>query len=501
MPILLFLLTVVSRLPFTSAYLYQMDSGHFALALADYDLKLHQPHPPGYFLYVMLGRLVHLLIPDANTTFVLIGILFSGLTVVTIYYLGMEMFDKRTGTVAAFIALFSPNFWFHGEVALTYTVEAFFSALVGLLCWRLSRSRTGYLWHSVALLGVAGGFRQTGAVFLFPLWLFSARKESLPRIGAALALGAIVVLSWLIPMLAMTGGADAYLAAFRELWLFNTGHNSVFENGPVRLKEFALILTAFLFFSMGAALPLSALALYALVRTGRLPLLLRRETAFLAFWILPAFLFYLLVFIHPSNPGYALIMLPPLTLACSNAIMFLVDELKKFTTRDLSSALVCIVLLSNAGIFLLARIHTSRWELVEHDRNTAAVLRELSAFNPEKTALFTGPYHYYGYRHLMVYLPRFTVYQVDVRRSSSGEMRKQFGGKDRKTFLTEEICLPKEITSFAAVVVDDPKEKPKIHPRLAVTRITPHIRIVSGPIKGIGDLFPELGPVCRLDNH
>ena len=35
------------------------------------------------------------------------------------------------------IFLFSPLSWFHGTVALTYIVEAFFSALVGYLCWRV----------------------------------------------------------------------------------------------------------------------------------------------------------------------------------------------------------------------------------------------------------------------------------------------------------------------------------------------------------------------------
>ncbi len=96
LPACLFLLTVISRIPFTSKFLYHMDSVQFALALDQYDVTIHQPHPPGYFLYVMLGRLLRLFIHDANTVFVVISIFFSGLTVVAVYFLGKEMFDRKT---------------------------------------------------------------------------------------------------------------------------------------------------------------------------------------------------------------------------------------------------------------------------------------------------------------------------------------------------------------------------------------------------------------------
>ena len=134
LPLFFFTLTILTRIPFTSKYLYHWDSVQFALSLENYDITVHQPHPPGYFLYVMLGRLINFFVKDANTTFIFISILFSSLAVVTIYFLGKEIFDKKTGILAALIALTSPNLWFHGEVALTYIVEAFFSSLAALLC-------------------------------------------------------------------------------------------------------------------------------------------------------------------------------------------------------------------------------------------------------------------------------------------------------------------------------------------------------------------------------
>ncbi|MBN1276884.1 MAG: glycosyl transferase, partial [Deltaproteobacteria bacterium] len=73
-PAFFFIVTILTRLPFTSRLLYHWDSVQFALGLEDYDITVHQPHPPGYFLYVMLGRLVYFFIRDANYALIIISI-------------------------------------------------------------------------------------------------------------------------------------------------------------------------------------------------------------------------------------------------------------------------------------------------------------------------------------------------------------------------------------------------------------------------------------------
>ena len=42
---------VYTRVRYHAPYLYSWDSVSFALSLENYDIRLHQPHPPGYFLY------------------------------------------------------------------------------------------------------------------------------------------------------------------------------------------------------------------------------------------------------------------------------------------------------------------------------------------------------------------------------------------------------------------------------------------------------------------
>ncbi len=43
-------LALLLRIPFMSRFLYHWDSVNYALSLERYDVRLHQPHPPGYFL-------------------------------------------------------------------------------------------------------------------------------------------------------------------------------------------------------------------------------------------------------------------------------------------------------------------------------------------------------------------------------------------------------------------------------------------------------------------
>ncbi len=44
----LFLLGLVSRLPFRSEILYHWDSVNFAYAIEEFNIAKEQPHPPGY---------------------------------------------------------------------------------------------------------------------------------------------------------------------------------------------------------------------------------------------------------------------------------------------------------------------------------------------------------------------------------------------------------------------------------------------------------------------
>ena len=163
----------ISRFLFRSHYLYDLDSVNFALAMRRFDPRVHQPHPPGYFLYICLGRLLNIMFHDANLALVVFSILASCGLVIVIYKMTLDWFGSMAAQFAGIFLLFSPLTWFHGTVALTYIVEAFFSGLIGYLCWRIDRGRAGFILPAAVALGLSAGVRPSSLVFLAPLFLFS----------------------------------------------------------------------------------------------------------------------------------------------------------------------------------------------------------------------------------------------------------------------------------------------------------------------------------------
>lgn len=141
----------------------------------------------------------------------------------------------------------SPDLWFHGEIALTYIIEAFFSTFIALLCWKIYKGEHRYIWISVIALAVAGGIRQNTMVFLFPLWLFSVKEVQIRKIIVSVCLLIGCCLLWFVPMITITGGWDAYQEAFSELWRFHTGRYSVFEKGwdSIRMSFFPIFFLLF----------------------------------------------------------------------------------------------------------------------------------------------------------------------------------------------------------------------------------------------------------------
>src|ERR1700679_1710355 len=204
--VLLIVAVALSRWGFRSHYLYDLDSVNFALAMQRFDPRVHQPHPPGYFLYIGAGRLLNVAFHDANLALVILSILASCGVVIVTYFIASEWFGLRAARFAGILFLLSPLAWFHGTVALTYIVEAFFSGLIGYLCWRIVCGRDGFVLPSAIALGLSAGVRPSSLLFLAPLFLFSlrkcARKDKCVGITAlGLTLGA-----WFVPMIAAAGG-------------------------------------------------------------------------------------------------------------------------------------------------------------------------------------------------------------------------------------------------------------------------------------------------------
>jgi hypothetical protein len=66
--ILLSLVFLALHLPYLPASLEDLDSINFALGLRQFDVAHHQPHPPGYPVFMLTAKAVHAVVPSGGGT-------------------------------------------------------------------------------------------------------------------------------------------------------------------------------------------------------------------------------------------------------------------------------------------------------------------------------------------------------------------------------------------------------------------------------------------------
>lgn len=343
-----FLLGILTRIPFRSRMLYHWDSVNFALGLEHFDIYQHQPHPPGYFLYVMVGGLVRLLVGDANAALVWVSVAATGLAAAAMFGLARSLWNREAGITAALLLLTSALFWFHGEVALSYMVEAAFVILVALLCDRHLKGTDDRAWLSALVLGVAGGFRPNTMIFLLPLWAAAVWRYRWRKALVAVAILGAVCLAWMAPMVILTGGLARYREALRAagqivaVESFFSGARQLVVNG-FRLGMFTL-------YALGAGIvPLAVGVIHqAVTRRAQWRAWVKSpEFALFFWWLAPSLLFYTLI--HIRQPGHTFTFMPAALLILSGLLTGLYRQER---WRKRAWAIAGLVVLINALCFL-----------------------------------------------------------------------------------------------------------------------------------------------------
>jgi hypothetical protein len=437
--------TVATRWPYRARLLPTWDAVQFGLALERYDVVQHQPHPPGYILYVALARLVAPFFDDPAATLAGLAAGASALAVLLAYRLGWRLDGRGVATLAALGLAASPLFWAYGVVGLSYTAEAALATGVALGAWGMRRGSARALVGSALLLGLAGGVRQSMLVILGPLWLGMAWR-GFRRPGPVLAGVGLVGLSaatWLGPMLWLTG-VEQYVAASVELYASTVHATTLLGGGWTR--NVAGLGEAFLV-GVGLFLPALAWALWrarGALRAGS------ARAVFFALWMGPPLLVYGLV--HLGQHGYLLTILPACYLLVGRALVELGRRGRGAVPRlGLRRALASVAILAalggHAAFVAFARPvdvplppASASWrQRVEAElralyrfrlwSHTAAGLREQQAviggyveairrqFDPRDTVLVTelgNPRSYPWFRHVTYYLPEYAVYHLRV---------------------------------------------------------------------------------------
>lgn len=419
----LILLVLATRIPFRSRQLYDWDAVQFALGLKHFDIRQHQPHPPGYPIFILLGRAANAIFPDVNTALVALAIGFSAASVVLIFWLNGRLFRSRqAGMVAALLWATSPLVWFYGEIASIYAASAFASVLIAATSWKhleLANRKTAILSGISFAFGC--GLRPDQLLLMLPIWLFPFARKKDARRHFFLSAGFLAAgyLSWYVPLARTAGGVGQYSAIVREQFYANVRQTSFFFGAGLRP---ALLLLVKLGFALGLAVGLicAAVVLLLLVRRNRsgAPGESFRETwYFLITWALPALLFF--AFIHIGQLGYVMSCTPPLIMGMAGLLWSATEQFPRLLWSCAAgiAAINTFVFLAAPSPVSISKLGREQYLTVENEIRTrehvAAVYgRDLSIHPGTILLVAAAGNSYLDWRRLAYELPQRTVWGI-----------------------------------------------------------------------------------------
>lgn len=206
------------HLPSLPSSLEDVDSINFALGIRDFDVAQHQPHPPGYPLFILAAAGVNALVSSEAHALALIGIVAGALSAFSLTALfGALDGHRRPGgaaTAATWLAVTAPLFWITAARPLSDVAGLASALVVQALILRARTPR--HLVVAAACAGFAVGVRSQVAWLTLPLLLFAILRPPLrgwrSALGVALAYPAAALL-WGVPLLMLSGGPAAYWQA------------------------------------------------------------------------------------------------------------------------------------------------------------------------------------------------------------------------------------------------------------------------------------------------
>ncbi|HSK08386.1 MAG TPA: hypothetical protein VK911_02325, partial [Vicinamibacterales bacterium] len=353
-------LFLVAHLPLLGTTLADIDAYNFALGVQDYDPALHQPHPPGYPLYIGLAKLststldavrpepAHgLAAGERNAAQGLAiwsalggtaAVLLLPLVFTSLSRAGKRSLDRRLPTVvggATLLTVTCPLFWFSSGRPLS-DIPGLAGALLAqaaiLAVYLRARDSRVAPWHlagAAFLTTLVVGLRSQTMWLTLPLLavVVAVRWRAVPRAEwwRAACAGLAGVLVWAVPMIAASGGLAAYVGALGAQGAEDfTGVDMLFRNPtPVRLAA-GMVHT---FVWPWASVPLGTVVLGLAALGGCWLLVTAPRVLLIGLAAFGPYAVFHLLFHETITTRYALPLVPPIAWLSAAGVAFAAGRL------------------------------------------------------------------------------------------------------------------------------------------------------------------------------
>jgi len=331
--LMLFGVGLIIYLSFLSCSLSEWDSFNFAQALERFDLGAHQPHPPGYSLYVFLSQMAYAVAGERLVALASVSAISGALCLLPIYAIVKKMYDHQTALVTCLALMSTRMYWLSSEKAVTHMFGTLLMTLAVCFLYFGLEGERRYFLMSWPIVGLALGARPSYFPFL-GLWIYATiRDRNVKRLSMYFALFACATLSWFVPTVLLTGW-ERFWELIRRQYVYVFVNEFVGARyGMQPAERLLFMLDNFLSQGFGAPTWLwyfpahpfglqdisSAVILcllFALMILGVAPGLRGKwnsKRAFLVLWTVPYFVVVYLVS-TPGYPRYFLPVIPPIVI-------------------------------------------------------------------------------------------------------------------------------------------------------------------------------------------
>jgi len=232
--VLLFAIHFAPRTPWES------DEMLFASAVLDFNPAAYHPHPPGFPLFILLGKLFNELIDDPWRALQVINLIAAPLGFVALTRLFRRLIgDADLAVSGAIVFYFSAAFLVNGTLSMSDGV-----ALAFLIVALLAICEVGDVEHhraaiiAAAFASAAIGCRPQLVIPLAPVMLFAlVRMRDLKERLASIVTFTVISLLWFLPLVDAAGGFDSVIAYERRQASYFAVHDAALSRGSKTAGE------------------------------------------------------------------------------------------------------------------------------------------------------------------------------------------------------------------------------------------------------------------------
>ncbi|HEX4345930.1 MAG TPA: hypothetical protein VHZ73_00055 [Vicinamibacterales bacterium] len=209
-------LFLLLHLPYLPKSLEDVDSINFAMGVRDFDVAHHQPHPPGYPVFIAVAKAVHAAGASEVHALGLMSVVAASVALVAFVVLFWTISGGVGGRALAAAALTAaaPLYWLTASRPLTDATGLAAATAAQALIVSATSDRAIIAASFLAAFGA--GIRSqvtwlTVPLLVFVLWRRS--RESRAPVAPALAAFVVGGCAWGVPLVMLTGGPVGYWRA------------------------------------------------------------------------------------------------------------------------------------------------------------------------------------------------------------------------------------------------------------------------------------------------